>query len=64
MKKLKSKKTATKRFKVTKSGKILRGHALSSHLKRKKTANRLRKNEKMVLVSEADRKRLERTLRG
>jgi large subunit ribosomal protein L35 len=40
MPKLKTKKTAMKRIKITKNGKILRKHVRTSHLKSKWTANR------------------------
>jgi large subunit ribosomal protein L35 len=46
MPKLKTKKSAAKRFKVTKSGKVLRTRAGKSHLMvgtRKKTVRRLRR---------------------
>jgi large subunit ribosomal protein L35 len=46
MPKLKTKKSAKKRFKVTKSGKVLRTHAGKSHLMvgtRRKTVRRLRR---------------------
>jgi large subunit ribosomal protein L35 len=43
--KQKSRKTAEKRFKVTTTKKILRGHAYSSHLKTKKSGGRLRRQK-------------------
>jgi len=43
--KQKTRKTIKKRFKITSSGKLLRGHAYSSHLKTKKSASRLRRQK-------------------
>lgn len=45
MPKLKTKKTATKRIKITKNGKILRKNVSTSHLKRKwSSSKKMRKN--------------------
>ncbi len=43
MRKMKTKKGILKRFKITKKGKILRGHQYSRHLKAKKTKKQLRR---------------------
>ncbi|MDP2720395.1 MAG: bL35 family ribosomal protein [bacterium] len=60
--KQKAKKTAVKRFKVTSKGKLLRGHAYSSHLKRKKSKSRIRRQkEPTVLVGKA-KKRMKRLI--
>ena len=48
--KQKTRKTASKRFKVTSKGKLLRGHAYSSHLKRKKTKSRIRRQKEPTIV--------------
>ncbi len=41
--KLKTRKSASKRFKVTKTGKVMHGHQFGSHLKLGKSKRRLRK---------------------
>ena len=48
--KQKTRKTAAKRFKVTSKGKLLRGHAYSSHLKRKKSRSRIRRQKEPTIV--------------
>lgn len=58
MPKMKSKRGAVKRFKVTGSGKITRFHAFSSHLLTKKTRKRKRNLRKSTLISKADQKRI------
>lgn len=62
MAKVKTKKSAAKRFKITKSGKIIRRHQMASHLKTKKTASRLRRQKQTAYVSKADKKRIGRLL--
>ena len=49
--KQKSRKTAEKRFKVTATKKILRGHAYSSHLKTKKSSRRLRRRKEPQVLT-------------
>ncbi len=49
--KIKTKKAVAKRFKVTRKGKVIKGHAYSSHLKRKKTKSRIRRQKEPSLVS-------------
>jgi len=53
--KLKTKKTVAKRFKVKKSGKILKRHGLTSHLRSKESTNRRHRKKKDEEVSK-DRK--------
>ncbi len=48
---LKTKRAAAKRFKVTATGKVLRGHSHARHILTKKTSKRKRKLDKQVLVS-------------
>lgn len=43
MPKMKTHKGAAKRFKVTKKGKVMRGHAMHSHILTKKSSKRKRK---------------------
>ncbi|MFW6175692.1 MAG: 50S ribosomal protein L35 [Acidobacteriota bacterium] len=51
MPKQKSHKGAAKRFKVTATGKVKRGHSMHSHILTKKTTKRKRKLRKSTLVS-------------
>ncbi len=50
MNKLKTKRSVKRRFKVTKSGKVLRGAQMRSHLRthKSKRANRAQKEQKFV----------------
>ena len=43
--KAKTKRAALKRFKITKTGKVIRGHQYGRHLKRAKSKNRLRRQK-------------------
>jgi large subunit ribosomal protein L35 len=52
--KLKTHKGAAKRFKLTKSGKIIRGHAFSRHILTSKTSKLKRKLDQTTTVSAAD----------
>ncbi|BBD56241.1 50S ribosomal protein L35 [Planktothrix agardhii] len=52
MPKLKTRKSAARRFKVTGSGKIVRRKAYKSHLLQHKSSARKRNLSKMALVSE------------
>ncbi|HNU83356.1 MAG: 50S ribosomal protein L35 [Acidobacteria bacterium] len=54
MPKKKTHKGATKRFKLTASGKVLRGRANHSHILTKKTRTRKRRLRQATLVSPAD----------
>ena len=62
MPKLKTKKAVAKRFRITRSGKILRLRAGGSHLMRKKTAKRRRALRKKDVVSPAEKQRIRRLL--
>jgi large subunit ribosomal protein L35 len=62
MPKMKSKRAAKKRLRVTGSGKIRRGSARLSHLMRGKSASRRRKLRKHDIVDAADEKRFKRLL--
>ncbi|OGY22261.1 MAG: 50S ribosomal protein L35 [Candidatus Woykebacteria bacterium GWB1_45_5] len=62
--KQKTKKAAKKRFKLTATGKLLRGHAYSSHLKRKKTKKRIRAQKEPAKVSAGFRRKIEKFLGG
>ncbi|MGC8875080.1 MAG: 50S ribosomal protein L35 [Chloroflexia bacterium] len=60
--KLKTRKIAQKRFKITGTGKILRMKGLRSHLRRKKPARVRRLFDQMLSVAPSDRKRVRRML--
>ena len=62
MPKLKTHKGAAKRFRVTATGKIKRGHSQARHILTKKTNKRKRYLDVDVLVAEGDQKRVERML--
>ncbi len=54
MPKLKTHRGAKKRFKLTASGKIKRGHSHARHILTKKTTKRKRKLDQSDLVSKSD----------
>ena len=54
MPKLKTHKGAQKRFRVTATGKVKRGHSHARHILTKKTAKRKRSLDIDVIASEAD----------
>ena len=56
--KKKTKKAATKRFKITGSGRVRRNKAFKSHILTKKTAKRKRHLRKATIASGADDTRL------
>jgi large subunit ribosomal protein L35 len=60
--KLKTRKAAAKRFKVTATGKILRRHSHARHILTKKPRKRVRKLVDSALVSDADRKKVKKML--
>ena len=62
MPKLKTHKGAAKRFRVTATGKIKRGHSHARHLLTKKSAKRKRMLDIDVMVSDSDQKRVESML--
>ncbi len=62
--KVKSKRAAVKRFKLTASGKIKRGHAMKRHILTKKSTGRKRGLRKAGLVSAADLPQVTRMLQG
>jgi large subunit ribosomal protein L35 len=62
MPKLKSKSGATKRFTITKTGKIKRSKAFASHLLSSKSAGRKRGLRKATLVSKADIHRIKKVM--
>jgi large subunit ribosomal protein L35 len=52
--KLKSKRAAVKRFKLTATGKVKRGHSMKRHILTSKTTTRKRGLRKSGLVSDAE----------
>jgi large subunit ribosomal protein L35 len=62
MPKLKTKKAAAKRFRLTATGKIKRGHSHARHILTKKTNKRKRLLDIDGLVSKADQARVEAML--
>ena len=62
MPKLKTSRSAMKRFRKTGTGKIRRGHAFTSHILTKKTSKRKRALRKNALVHPADMKRIRRLI--
>jgi large subunit ribosomal protein L35 len=59
MPKLKTHKGAAKRFRLTATGKIKRGHSHARHILTKKTAKRKRALDVDTYVSDGDQKRVE-----
>jgi len=62
MPKLKTHKGAAKRFRLTATGKIKRGHSHARHILTKKTNKRKRLLDIDSLVADGDQKRVERML--
>ena len=62
--KLKTKRGAVKRFKITATGKIKRGQSMKRHILTKKAQGRKRSLRKSVLVSPADVPQVKRMLLG
>ncbi|HKU39562.1 MAG TPA: 50S ribosomal protein L35 [Polyangiales bacterium] len=64
MPKMKTKRAAAKRVRVTGTGKLRRGKARLNHMMRGKPARRLRELRKNSLVDDSDAKRFKRLLPG
>jgi len=62
MPKFKPKKALIKRFKITKSGKILRRPSGLDHYRAKKSGNQVRRGRKWVEVSQTETKTIKRLL--
>lgn len=62
MPKMKTNKTASKRFHITGSGKVMRTKGGKSHLRRRKAARVTRQYDEMLAVSKSDSKRIKRLL--
>ncbi|MCZ6768351.1 MAG: 50S ribosomal protein L35 [Acidobacteriota bacterium] len=61
--KLRTKRAAAKRFKLTGTGKIKRGHSHRSHILTKKSSKRKRGLRKSATVSKSDEKRVKMMLK-
>jgi large subunit ribosomal protein L35 len=64
MPKMKTNKSAAKRFKKTGKGKLKRGHAFTSHILTSKSPKRKRQLRKSGLASSADEKRMKRLIQA
>jgi large subunit ribosomal protein L35 len=62
MPKLKTHKGAAKRFRVTGSGKVTRGHAFARHILTSKSRTRKRRLTQSVVADETDQAKLKRML--
>jgi len=62
MPKLKTSRSAKKRFRKTGTGKVRRNHAFKNHILTKKTTKRKRALRKGALVNPSDMKRIKRML--
>ncbi len=62
MPKIKTNRSAAKRFKVTGSGKIVRHHAKSAHIKTKKSPKLKRNLRQSAIVRKSDENRIQRML--
>lgn len=60
---MKTRKSILKRFKITKTGKILRRATGQDHLQAKKSGKQKRKMRKWIKISGADAKRIKKLLR-
>jgi len=59
---MKTRKSILKRFKITKSGKILRRPTGLDHLRAKKSGKRIRKSRQLVQVSKWEAKKIKQLL--
>lgn len=59
---MKTRKSITKRFKVTKSGKIMRRATGQNHFRGKKSGNKIREKRKWIEVSEPESKKIKKLL--
>ena len=62
MPKLKTHKGAAKRFRITGTGKVKRGHAFARHILTKKSAKRKRQLDIDVILAPQDEKEVKRML--
>ena len=57
-------KSISKRFKITKTGKVLRRRTGLDHYRAKKSGKKIRQSRKMVKVSKAEAKKIKKLIRG
>ncbi len=62
MPKLKTHKSAKRRFKITGTGKIMRMHGMKSHFRRRKAPRVQRSFDKMYPLAQSDEKSVKRLL--
>jgi large subunit ribosomal protein L35 len=60
---MKTRKSITKRFKITRTGKVLRRAIGQDHCRAKKSGERIRKSRKRVNVPKSEAKKLKKLLR-
>lgn len=58
----KTRKSISKRFKITKTGKVLRRRTGLDHYRAKKSGKRIRKSRKLVPVSKAEVKKIKKLI--
>jgi len=61
---MKTRKSIAKRFKITKTGKVLRRPTGLDHYRAKKSGARVRKSRKWIRVSKAEEKKIKRLIGG
>ncbi|MCH8986630.1 50S ribosomal protein L35 [Patescibacteria group bacterium] len=64
MAKLKTRKSVTKRFKITRTGKILRRATGQDHARMKKTGKQKRQKRKWVILSKPETKKIRKLFVG
>lgn len=60
---MKTRKSITKRFKISKSGKILRRLIGQDHYRAKKSGGRVRKGRKLIPLSRSEAKKIKKILK-
>lgn len=60
--KIKTRKSLTKRFKITKNGKIMRRATGQDHLRSKKSGNAIRKKRGWIELSEPETKKIKKVM--
>jgi ribosomal protein L35 len=60
---MKTRKSVLKRFKFTKSGKILRRPTALDHFRAKKSGKKIRKSRKWIKVSKSEAKKIKKLLK-
>jgi len=59
---MKTRKSITKRFKITRTGKVLRRATGQDHYRAKKSGKRIRKSRKWVKMSKSEAKKIRKLL--